>query len=262
MTERERSGSPPAWVAGKVALVTGGTSGIGRATAAAFARAGARVVVAGRRPEAGADAVRRIADFGGDAVFIAVDVCDEASVEALVAKTVATFGRLDIAVNNAGNEGRSGRLVDQTLDDLTFTMAANFVGVWLGMKYQLRQMLEQGGGSIVNTASNLAHVGYPNLSLYVAAKSAVIGLTRAAALEYAREGIRVNAVSPGPIETDLAARVFGSLDAFREELAPLQPMGRVGAPEEIAEAILWLAGDASSLVTGQSLIVDGGYTLH
>jgi NAD(P)-dependent dehydrogenase (short-subunit alcohol dehydrogenase family) len=248
--------------AGKVALVTGSGSGIGRATALAFAREGAAVVVTCRTEEAGAETLRRIAGSVGTSAFISSDVTDEASVKALVDEVVRRFGRLDIAVNNAGNEGRNGRLFEQTVDDYQFTMDSNLKSVWLCMKHELRQMLEQGGGAIVNTASNLAHVGYPNLSLYVMAKSAVVGLTRAAALEYAREGIRVNAVSPGPIETELAARVFGSLDAYREELAPRQPMGRVGKPDEVAQAILWLASDASSLVTGQSLLVDGGFTLQ
>jgi NAD(P)-dependent dehydrogenase (short-subunit alcohol dehydrogenase family) len=246
----------------KVALVTGAGSGIGRATALAFAREGAHVIVANRQPSTGEETVQRIKADGGLATFLPVDVTDEESVEGLVTKTVSLCGSIDVAVNNAGNEGRNGRLVDQTADDFDFTMDTNFKGVWLGMKYQLRQMLQQGGGSIVNTASNLAHVGHANMSLYVAAKSAVVGLTRAAALEYARDGIRINAVSPGPIETELAARVFGSLDAFRNDLAPLQPMGRVGRPDEIAEAILWLASDSASLVTGQSLLVDGGYTLQ
>jgi NAD(P)-dependent dehydrogenase (short-subunit alcohol dehydrogenase family) len=248
--------------AGKVALVTGGNSGIGRATALAFAREGAAVVIVSRGLKMGNATVRQIEAIGGQAHYVAADVADEESVAAMVATTVQTFGRLDIAVNNAGNEGRAKRLIDQTVDDYDFTMDTNLKGVWLGMKYEIRQMLRQGGGTIVNTASNLAHVGYPNLSLYVAAKSAVVGLTRAAALEYAREGIRINAVSPGPIETELAARVFGSLERFRQELGPLQPMGRVGLPREIAEAILWLAGGASSLVTGQSVLVDGGFTLQ
>jgi NAD(P)-dependent dehydrogenase (short-subunit alcohol dehydrogenase family) len=248
--------------ADKVTLVTGAGSGIGRATALAFAREGARVVVANRQPATGEETVQRIRAAGGEATFLPVDVTNEESVEAVVASTIELYGVIDVAVNNAGNEGRNGRLVDQTLDDLAFTMDTNFKGVWLGMKYELRQMLRQGGGSIVNTASNLAHVGYPNLSLYVAAKSAVVGLTRATALEYARDGIRINAVSPGPIETELSARVFGSLEAFRNDLAPLQPMGRVGLPDEIAEAILWLASDSASLVTGQSLLVDGGFTLQ
>jgi NAD(P)-dependent dehydrogenase (short-subunit alcohol dehydrogenase family) len=245
-----------------VALVTGSGSGIGRATALAFAREAAQVVVAGRGREAGDNTVRLIAEAGGDATFVAVDVTDEESVAALVATAVDKFGRLDIAVNNAGNEGRMGRLVDQTAHDYAYSMDTNFKGVWLGMKYELRQMLRQGGGSIVNTASNLAHVGLANMSLYVAAKCAVVGLTRAAALEYAKDGIRVNAVSPGPIETELAERVYGSLDSFRDALAPLQPLGRVGLPNEIAEAILWLAGDGASLVTGQSLLVDGGFTIQ
>jgi NAD(P)-dependent dehydrogenase (short-subunit alcohol dehydrogenase family) len=247
---------------GKVALVTGAGSGIGRATALALARAGARVVVAGRNRDGGEETVRRIAEQGGVATSVAVDVTSEEDVAAMVATAVATFGCLDVAVNNAGNEGRSGRLVEQTLDDFAFTLDTNLKGVWLGLKYEIRQMLAQGGGSIVNTASNLAHVGYPGLSLYVAAKSAVVGLTRAAALEYARDGIRVNAVSPGPIETELAERVFGTMDAFRTALGPRQPFGRVGLPDEVAQAILWLASDASSLVTGQSLLVDGGFTLQ
>jgi NAD(P)-dependent dehydrogenase (short-subunit alcohol dehydrogenase family) len=248
--------------AGKVALVTGSNSGIGRATALALAAEGARVVVTGRRLDPCDETVRRIVEGGGEAIALTADVTDEASVAALIERTVELWGRLDVAVNNAGNEGRTGRLVDQTDDDLAFTFDTNFKGVWLPMKHEIRQMLRQGGGSIVNTASNLAHVGYPNMTLYVAAKSAVIGLTRAAALEYAREGIRINAVSPGPIETEMAERVAGNLDTFRDTLAPLQPLGRVGQPHEVAEAILWLASDASSLITGQSLLVDGGASMQ
>ena len=245
-------------LAGKVALVTGGASGIGRATCLALAREGARVVVVGRTTEVAEETVRRIAAAGGEAIAVGADVSVEADVEAMVAAAVERYGSLDVAVNNAGNAGRFGRMVDQTLDDVAYTMATNFQGVWLGMKHELRQMLVQGGGSIVNTASNLAYIGQPEMSLYVASKCAVIGLTRSAALEYSTEGIRVNAVCPGPTETELAERVAGSLEAFRDALAPKQPMGRVGQPEEVAEAILWLARSTSSLVTGHALIVDGG----
>lgn len=246
--------------AGKVALVTGGSSGIGRAACLAFAREGARVVVVGRRAEAAEETIRRIAEAGGEAMAVMADVTVEADIERMVAEAVRRYGTLDVAVNNAGNAGRFGRLVDQTPDDVAYTMATNFMGVWLGMKHELRQMLAQGGGSIVNTASNLAHVGQPEMSLYVASKAAVIGLTRSAALEYATAGIRVNAVCPGPTETELAERVAGSMAAFRAELAPKQPMRRLGQPAEVAEAILWLAGDAASWMTGQSLMVDGGFT--
>lgn len=246
--------------AGKVALVTGGGSGIGRATALAFARRGAQVVVAGRRASEGEDTVRLVKEAGGEAIFVQADVSKEAEVEALVNKTVAAYGRLDYAFNNAGNEGRPGPLAEQTEEAFDHTINGNLKTAWLSLKYELPQMLKQGSGAIVNNASNVGHIGMSNMSLYAAAKHAVIGLTKSAALEYAKAGIRVNAVSPGPIETPMPMRAFGSSDNFKQFFAPLVPVGRVGQPEEVAEAVVWLCADGASFVTGTDLIIDGGIT--
>ncbi len=245
---------------GKIALVTGGGSGIGRATALAFARDGAKVVVAGRRTEEGQETVRLIEAAGGDATFIQTDVTQEAEVAALIAQVVATYGRLDIAFNNAGNEGKVAALVEQTSDNWDFTIDGNLKGIWLSLKYELPQMAKQGGGAIVNNASLVGHVGIANMSIYTAAKHGVVGLTRSAALEHAKAGIRVNAVSPGAILTDMPKRDFGDLAVFDQYMSSLTPMGRVGQPEEVAEAVVWLCSNNASFVTGHALLVDGGLT--
>jgi NAD(P)-dependent dehydrogenase (short-subunit alcohol dehydrogenase family) len=246
----------------KVALVTGGTSGIGLATAIAFARAGAKVVVSGRREKEGKQVVSLIMKSGGDAAFVKTDVSKEAEVEALVDQTVSTFGRLDVAFNNAGVEGEGARRThEQSVANYRTVMDINVLGVLVAMKYEIAAMLKNGGGSIVNNASVAGLVGLPGASVYVASKHAVMGLTRSAALEYAREGIRVNAVSPGPIQTPMLDRFMGELGAEVEaHLLNTLPMGRKGRPEEIAEAVLWLCSDKGSFVTGQSLTVDGGWT--
>jgi NAD(P)-dependent dehydrogenase (short-subunit alcohol dehydrogenase family) len=246
--------------AGKVALVTGGGSGIGRAAALAFAREGASVVVAGQRVPDGEETVRQIAAQNGTALFVPTDVTREADVRALIETTIANFGRLDYAFNNAGNEGRPGPLIEQDEEAFHYTIDANLKGVWLAMKYEIPRMIEQGGGAIVNNASNLAHIGMANMALYTAAKHAVVGLTKASALEYARQGVRINAVSPGPIETPMPQRAFGDLANFRQFMEPLLPLGRVGQPEEVAEAVIWLCANGSSFITGHSLLIDGGYT--
>lgn len=246
--------------AGKVALVTGGGTGIGRATALAFARGGARVVVAGRRVEEGEGAVRAIREAGGEATFVAADVTDEAAVRGLVEATVAAYGRLDIAFNNAGNIGQPGPLVDLSAAGFAHTIAGNLTSVWLSMKYEIPAMLARGGGSIVNNASNLGHIGMANMAAYAAAKHGVVGLTRAAALEYAARGVRINAVSPGSIETPMGEQAFGSIENYRRAMAPNHPVGRIGLPEEVASAVLYLSSGGAGFITGQALLVDGGYT--
>ena len=242
-----------------VVLITGALAGIGRATALAFARQGARLVVSGRRDEVGADLVRELRELGAEAEFIRADVRVEADVEALVGGAVARFGRLDVAVNNAGTEGRSGPLTEQTADDYAAVFDTNVLGTVLSLKHELRAMREQGSGAIVNLSSTLGHRGAPNASMYVASKHAVEGLTRTAALEGAALGIRVNAVAPGPVETQMLARLAGS-DERKAALVAGVPMQRVGTPDEIAQAIVWLASDQAGFLTGQVIDVNGGKT--
>lgn len=246
-------------VAGKVTLVTGASSGIGRATALAFAREGAKVVVSDVAVEGGQETVRLIRNAGGEAIFLKADVSRTAEVEALVQQTVATYGRLDCAHNNAGIEGRVGRVADDDDDNWDRVIAINLTGVRLCMKYEIRQMLTQGGGAIVNTASGAGLVGIRGSSAYVASKHGVIGLIKTAALEYAKSGIRVNAVCPGVIQTPMVERITQASPRATAAMAAMHPMGRTGKPEEIAEAVLWLCSDAASFVTGHSLSVDGGY---
>ena len=244
----------------KVVIVTGGGSGIGRATALEFARQGAKVVVAGRREKEGRETVALIKRAGGEALFVQADVSREEDVRALVDRAVSTFGRLDAAFNNAGTEGKIGPLVEQNTDNFDSVMNTNVKGVYLSMKYEIPQMIKNGGGSIVNNASVAALVGFPGASIYVASKHAVLGLTRTAALEVAKQGVRINAVSPAGIETEMVSRWTGGDEQTKKQFAALHPVGRIGKPEEIASAVVWLASDASSFVTGQSLTVDGGFT--
>jgi NAD(P)-dependent dehydrogenase (short-subunit alcohol dehydrogenase family) len=245
----------------KVTLITGGTSGIGLATALAFGKEGAKVVLSGRREKEGNEVVSRIRKSGGEATFIKTDVSSEAEVEALVSKTVSTYGRLDAAFNNAGIEGEVAKPThEQSIANYRAVMDINVLGVLLAMKHEITAMLKSGGGSIVNNASVGGLIGFPGASVYVASKHAVLGLTRSAALEYARQGIRVNAVSPGPIDTPMLDRFVEDLGVKTEQFLATLPMARKGRAEEIADAVLWLCSQQASFVTGQSLAVDGGYT--
>ncbi len=243
----------------KVALVTGGTSGIGRDAAVLFAKSGAKVVVAGRREAEGKETVEMIRAAGGDGLFVKTDVSKAAEVEALVRKTVEKFGRLDVAFNNAGIEGNWVPITGQSEEDWDRTIDINLKGVWLCLKYEIRQMLKQGGGgAIVNMASVAGLIGSAGAATYAASKHGVMGLTKAAALETARSGIRVNVVCPAVIETAMSERLFGEPEANKFALG-LHPIGRFGTPSEISEAVLWMCSDRASFMTGQSIVLDGGF---
>lgn len=251
---------------GKVALVTGGTSGIGRATALAFAQAGAKVVVAGRRIAEGEAVTQTINSTGGNALFVQVDVSDEAQVQNLIEKTLAHHGRLDIAFNNAGVEGEFGiPTAEQTVDHYQQVFDINVKGVLLSMKHEIPALLASGGGAIVNMASAVSTVAVPGAGIYVASKHAVLGLTRAAALEYAQQGIRVNAISPGGVETEMLQRATGlpeAESAGRTFFRNLHPVGRFATPEEIAATVVFLVSPGASFVTGANLLADGGWTVQ
>lgn len=246
---------------GKVALITGAGSGIGRATALAFGAAGARVMVSDVAEAAGAATAGAIVGAGGEARFQRCDVAASEDVAGLVAATVAAFGRLDCAFNNAGIEGPGG--LSHLYDEAQWqrVISVNLFGVWLCMKHEIAQMLQQGGGAIVNTASIAGLVASTgNGSAYTASKHGVIGATKAAALEYVNAGIRVNAVCPGPIETTMTERMDVLHPGFLQRVAAASPAGRMGTAEEVAQAVLWLCSGAASFVTGHSLVVDGGFT--
>jgi NAD(P)-dependent dehydrogenase (short-subunit alcohol dehydrogenase family) len=244
---------------GWVVLITGGLTGIGRAAAEAFAKEGSIVVVAGRRNEAGAELVKELRAFGPEAEFINADVREEDEVRALIDKTVARFGRLDVAVNNAGTEGTPGPVVKQTPETYAATFDTNVLGVLLCMKHELRVMQSQCFGNIINISSTMGSRGAPNASLYAASKHAVEGLTKAGAMEAAAFGVRVNAVAPGPVETAMLDRFTGSHDRKAGLLASI-PLRRAGKPEELADSILFLASDKASFITGQIINVNGGRT--
>lgn len=242
----------------KVALVTGASSGIGRATALAFAREGAKVVVADLNVVGGQETVQLVKAAGGEAVFVETDVAQAASVEAMVQTALDTYGRLDCAHNNAGVEGVLSRTAEQTEQDWEPVIRINLKGVWLCMKYEIPHMVQQGSGAIVNTASGAGLIGVKRMAAYVASKHGVIGLTKTAALEYAKSGIRVNAVCPGVIQTAMVKRVSGRRPDVLEKMIAAEPIGRSGQPEEIAESVVWLCSDAASFVTGHAMAVDGG----
>ncbi|MBD2463478.1 glucose 1-dehydrogenase [Oscillatoria sp. FACHB-1407] len=241
---------------GKVVIVTGGSSGIGRATAIAFASEGAKVVIAARRVNEGEDTVKQIVEAGGEAIFVQTDVTQANEVQALVDRTLKKYGRLDAAFNNAGS-GKGIRLIDLTEDEWEQEIAVNLKSVWLCLKYQIPAMLKSGKGAIVNMASQGAILGVPNYTAYGAAKGGAAALTRAAAAEYAAEGIRINAVSPGAVETELWANAPAGM---LEQVAAGIPMQRVGQPQDIAETVVWLCSDAAGFITGQNIAIDGGYT--
>ena len=242
-----------------VVLITGALTGIGRAAALAFAQEGSRLVVAGRHADAGEALAGELRGLGADAEFVAADVRREHDVRELVDRTVARFGRLDAAVNNAGTEGKPGPVTDQTADTYAATFDTNVLGTLLSMKHEMRVMQAQGGGSIVNVSSTYGHEGAAGASVYVASKHAVEGMTKSAALEGAPFGVRVNAVAPGPTETGMLDRFTGTADR-KAALRSGVPLGRIGKPDEIAQAVVFLASNKASFVTGQVLTADGGKT--
>jgi NAD(P)-dependent dehydrogenase (short-subunit alcohol dehydrogenase family) len=243
----------------KVVLVTGGGSGIGRATSLLIAKAGAKVMIAEYVPESAERTVKMIKEAGGTANCIAADVSVPKQVEAMVAKTIETYGRLDCAFNNAGIEHKIVDTVMVTEDVFDRVIAINLKGVWLCMRAEIPQMLKQGGGTIVNTASGAGLVGVEGLSAYNASKHGVVGLTKTAALEYAQKNIRVNCVCPGLINTPMVARMIDSGGMDEQVFVAAEPVGRMGQPEEIGAGVLWLLSDAASFVTGHSMSIDGGY---
>ena len=245
---------------GKVAMVTGGASGIGRASALAFAREGAKVVVSDVISEGGEETVRMIEEADGKAIFVKADVSKKEEVEEMINKTVEIYGRLDCALNNAGIEGVTAFTADCTEENWDRVISINLKGMWLCMKYEILQMIKQGSGAIVNMAAIGAKIGRPGASPYIVSKHGIVGLTRNAAVEYAKTGIRINAICPGPTETALLGRALKDR-GLAEFPASSIPLGRTAKPEEIAEMVVMLCLDKASYVIGASLYVDGGYTL-
>ena len=244
-----------------VVLVTGALTGIGRAAAVAFAKKGAKLVVAGRRDEAGKALVEELCSFGSEAEFINADVRKEDEVRALIDKTIEQFGRLDVAVNNAATEGEVGPITDQTAESFAATFETNVLGVVLSMKHEVRAMQAQGNGSIINISSTYGHEGAAGASIYVGAKHAVEGITKSVALEIAKSGIRVNAVAPGPTDTGMLTRFTGTSEN-KAALAAQVPLGRLGLSEEVADGIVFMASDEARFITGHVLNVDGGHSAN
>ena len=246
---------------GKTALVIGATAGIGRAASIAFGKAGANVVISGLGWSEGREVEAEIRAMGVEALFVEADVMREDDISDLMKHAVEKFGRIHMAVNNAGTEGKFGPVQERTSEDFDQIIGINLKGIFLGMKYQIPHMLDHGGGAIVNTSSSAGVTGIPNVAIYTASKHGVVGLTKATALELAKSNIRVNAVAPGPVNTGLLARMIeGKIPV--SAIAESVPMGRVSEPDEIAGAILWLCSDAASYVTGHTLVVDGGLTVE
>ena len=241
----------------KVAIVTGGSFGIGRAAAIAFAERGAKVVIADWVEDN--ETLNAITSAGGDAIFVKCDVSSDESVRTMVDKTIAKYGRLDYAFNNAGVEGLSAHTHECTNENWDKTIAINLKGVWLCMKYEIPHMIKQGKGAIVNNASIAGLVGFVNIPAYVASKHGILGLTKNAALEYAKSGIRVNAVCPGVIKTAMIDRFTGKDKVVEKQFESMEPVGRMGQPEEVAQAVIWLCSDAASFVTAHPMAVDGGW---
>ncbi len=247
---------------GKVALVTGGGSGIGRATAMAFAREKAKVIVSDISPNSGEETIKMIKESGGDAAFIKADVTQVDEVEGLIDKTMDIYGRLDCAHNNAGIPGNSTPLADCTPDEWDAVMNLNLKGIFLCLKYEIIQMLKQGNGAIVNTSSTMGIVAHGNAPAYAASKHAIIGLTKSAALAYVKNNIRVNAVCPGNTETPIFDHLKENMPEVFEGLISATPIGRLAQPDEIANAVLWLCSDEASYCTGHAMVVDGCYTIQ
>lgn len=244
----------------KVAIVTGAGYGIGRASALAFAREGAKVIVADISVEGGEETVKMVKDSGGEASFVKCDVSVAKDVEAMVGETIDTYGRLDCAHNNAGIEGPMGPAAELSESDWDSVIGVNLKGVWLSMKYEIPQMLASGGGAIVNTGSIAGLVGFQGLTAYSASKYGLNGVTKVAALEYAQAGIRVNSVCPGVIDTAMVDRLLAEHPEMGAGLTAGTPMGRMGEPDEIGEAAVWLCSDKASFVTGHDMAIDGGFT--
>jgi NAD(P)-dependent dehydrogenase (short-subunit alcohol dehydrogenase family) len=251
----------PGTLEGKVALVTGAASGIGRATALTVAREGAKLIIADMNEDGGQQTIHMMTENGGEAMFVQVDVTSASQIEAMISKTVETYGRLDCSFNNAGTEGTTMvSTIDYKEEDWNRVLSTNLTGVWLCMKYEITQMLKQGAGAIVNTASVAGLVGSRGAgSAYAASKHGVVGLTKTAALEYAKQGIRVNCVCPGVIRTPMMERMLTRTPELEQQYIAAEPIGRLGRPEEIAESVVWLCSDAASFVTAHTMTVDGGY---